>query len=301
MHLDCQVLRLRCRKQFHLLPNFVPNVTAGVLPERDGMLNFVCFVWTNAPCDPELESNTTDPSVVTAYMKQHFGASLDIDLDEFGREWVSQQWFTNGQVSCNKYHSNKFNAVLLGDAAHATAPNLAQGMNTALEDVKVLLDDLLETYEGTDDETTPLQLDTLLPAYSKERVKEGNALTELSSHAFCVDVVVMMEILFRQCTRRIWHQLFPWCVPQEPLEGLRLGMPLSQAYDELCHSFLAYLPRSRRINEQMKRDWFEYECGMRQRPSSSCCSCLQWILQMGLRIGSVGIVILAMTIVLQST
>ena len=43
-------------------------------------------------------------------------------------------------VECERWHDGK--VVLLGDAAHAMAPNLGQGANSALVDVAVLVDEL---------------------------------------------------------------------------------------------------------------------------------------------------------------
>ena len=242
--------------RFFLLANFVPNMTAFVIPERGDQLNFAASHPLNAPCDEELKS--TDPKVVSEYMKQHFKA-FDLDWDEFGQRWVEQEWSGTGQVYCNFYHSTKLNALLLGDAAHATVPNLGQGMNTALADVKVL-DDLLEQHDD--------EWDTVLPAFSNDRVKEGNALTDLSYNTFCISGAMQAEIMIRQTTRKFLNQWLPfWLVAEEPLWKIGFGKPLSKAYHEVNQ--LGYLKRARRINQDIKRNHFETQCGMVDPTSSS--------------------------------
>jgi len=42
------------------------------------------------------------------------------------------------QVKCWQYHDTRGHAVLIGDAAHATAPNIGQGCNASIVDASVL-------------------------------------------------------------------------------------------------------------------------------------------------------------------
>ena len=51
------------------------------------------------------------------------------------------------RVDCRRWHDGRL--VLLGDAAHAMAPNLGQGANSALVDAAVLLDELLRAPDLT--------------------------------------------------------------------------------------------------------------------------------------------------------
>jgi 2-polyprenyl-6-methoxyphenol hydroxylase-like FAD-dependent oxidoreductase len=60
--------------------------------------------------------------------------------------------------------------TLLGDAAHATTPNLGQGGCQAIEDAVVLARALRETED----------VDAALRAYEKERIGRANMITELS-------------------------------------------------------------------------------------------------------------------------
>ena len=155
------------------LANCVPNVVAFVLPERGGQLNFGMGWSMNKSCDPELLSD--DATIVSAYLKKHFrGGPFQpetMDFEEFGQRWVEQGLSETQFVHCNFYHSMKLRALLMGDAAHATVPNIGQGMNTALADASAL-NMLLDEHDD--------DWDVVLPAFSQLRVKEGNALSELS-------------------------------------------------------------------------------------------------------------------------
>jgi kynurenine 3-monooxygenase len=264
---------------FFMLSNCLPNMVSFILPERGDQINLGMGHPMNAPCAPEMTSN--DPSVVAAYMKQHFKA-FELDYDEFGKKWVEQSWTTTGQVYCNFYHSMKLKALLLGDAAHATVPNIGQGMNTALADAKVL-DDLLDKYND--------DFDKVLPEYSNERVKEGNALTDLSFNTFSLDSWMQMEILVRQNLRRVLNYYFPWFVNEDPMSAIALGKKLSEAYNEV--NKLGYLKRSRRLNQDLKRRWFEKQVGMVIEPEKrsslvSTATSIMWVVAGGIAVMAIG-------------
>ena len=240
-----------------LLFNCLPNMVSYTSPERGGQLNFAGAYNRNKPCDPEMMSD--DPKVIKEYLEKHFTV-FEMDFEEAAQAWVKQTWNTLQQVHCNFYHSTKLQALLLGDAAHATVPNLGQGMNTALADA-IALNELLDLYND--------DWESVLPAFSKERVKEGNALTDLSFHTFSLNPIMQLEIVIRQNLRRIFNRFFPnWLVDIEPIAAVGQGMKLSEAYDRV--SKLGYLNRSRRINDEMMRKHFEKQSGMiRDEKSSS--------------------------------
>jgi kynurenine 3-monooxygenase len=235
--------------RFMILMNCVPNCSAFVLPERGDQLNFACGYNLNKPCDPELLSK--DPAVIAAYAKKHF-QGFDMDFEEFGQRWAEQKLGTTQMVHCNFYHSMKLRALLLGDAAHATVPNIGQGMNTALADASAL-NKLLDTH--ADD------WNTVLPAFSEERVKEGNALTEMSFNTFSLDGGMMMSIALRQNFHRFLNRFLPtWLLEMEPLGEVTKGMKLSVAYDKMVQ--YGYMAKSRQMNDDIKRTYFELKTGM---------------------------------------
>merc|ERR1711874_648174 len=119
---------------FFLLINAVPNMISFTLPETGNKFN------VNLGFRPD-QKDTIDPVLFTddvdeisAYFKKHFHA-FKMDCD---------------------------------DAAHATSPQIGQGMNTALADAAAL-DEMLDRHK--DDWNATLE------TFSNERVKEGNALT----------------------------------------------------------------------------------------------------------------------------
>jgi 2-polyprenyl-6-methoxyphenol hydroxylase-like FAD-dependent oxidoreductase len=237
---------------FMFLLNPMPEVAAFVLPERGRKLN-VAFGWNlNQTVDPALYSD--DPKVVAAFAKKHF-QNFDMDCNEFAEQWTQQAFQSTQMVHCNFYHSHKLQALLLGDAAHATVPNLGQGMNTALEDASVL-NRLLDTHQDN--------WEQVLTAFSEERVKEGNALTELSYHTFCNDPWMMISIIVRQNLHRFFNKFLPtWLLEPEPINEVSNGMKLSVAYDKMVQ--YGYMAKSRRKNQDIKRAYFEKQVGLVQK------------------------------------
>ena len=234
-----------------LVADCLPNMIMFALPETGDVLNLAFGISLDDDIPTELKSD--DPTVVSKYAKENFCGLDGIDCDEFGKQWVEQDWTTTGQTHCNFYHSHALSALLLGDAAHATVPNIGQGMNTALADAAVL-DRLLEEH-GDDD------LPAVLSAFSDERVKEGNALTELSFHLFSLSITGQISIMIRQNVRRWLNKIFPsWLVSAEPMQEIGRGMKLSEAYDRM-HK-LGYLARSRHVNDDIMRRHFESKVGM---------------------------------------
>merc|ERR1712136_420119 len=111
-----------------------------------------------------------------------------------------------------------------GDAAHATSPAIGMGMNTALADAAAL-DELMDQHKD--------QLTAVLPAFSRERVKEGNALTYLALHAYSMSMSQGLEMQIRGVVRKFFHGCFPRWVMEEPLATVAKGGKLSEAYDAL--------------------------------------------------------------------
>lgn len=107
-----------------LLPTIMPKLNGIALPEKGGVVNLSAGYTLNDPCDEELMSN--DPKVVADYVRKNLTCFELEDYDDFAQQWVNQSWNSTGQVHCNFYHSEKLQAIIMGDAAHATSPSIGK-------------------------------------------------------------------------------------------------------------------------------------------------------------------------------
>lgn len=233
---------------FMFINDALPGWGSFILPETGRQLNVALGTTVNKKCPPELESS--DPKVVADYFRTHWHA-FDIDADDAGMQWVNQGWNSISMVHCNFYHSLKLSALLLGDAAHATSPQIGQGMNTALADTSVL-NALLDEHKDNWEE--------VLPKFSELRVKEGNALTDLSFYTFSLNSSTQIKLLINAQIRQKLNKYFPWLVAPDPMNEIPKGMKLSEAYDRM--SKLGSIKHVRRENDDIMREHFEKCVGM---------------------------------------
>ena len=104
-------------------------------------------------------------------------------------------------VRCSPWqYGNK--SFLIGDSAHALVPFYGQGMNAGFEDCKVF-NDMLEKYEG--------DWEKILNEYQKERIPNGNAISDLALHNFIVmrDHVTDAKFLLQKKIEAKIHADFP--------------------------------------------------------------------------------------------
>jgi FAD binding domain/Histidine phosphatase superfamily (branch 2) len=199
---------------------------------------------------PELKSD--DAKVVAEYVRKNFKAFELKDYDDFAQQWVNQRWNRTGQVHCNFYHSNEIGVVLMGDAAHATSPSIGMGMNTALRDAAIFYQ-LLQ--EQKDD------FAKVLPSFSHMRVKEGNSLSDLAMHLFCMDTKQQTFETIHMVVRIALHKMLPWLVADHPQNMIgRVKYNLSDVYQQAFS--LGIVQKHRRINDTIRRSYFEASSGM---------------------------------------
>jgi len=231
-----------------LLPTVLPKMMGIALPEKGGVVNLSAGYTLNDPCDPELASD--DPAVVAEYVKKNLKCFELVDYDDFAQQWVNQSWNTTGQVHCNYYHSDKLNAIIMGDAAHATSPSIGMGMNTALGDASALnriLDECNDDWE------------VVLPAFSKERVKEGRALTDLAYNLFSHSQSQQIRLLLSSVARNTLSKVFPF-IWKDPQYYIGQGEKLSVVYDRATK--MGVIPSVRYTNETIRQAYFEEQTGM---------------------------------------
>ncbi|MEO1516063.1 MAG: NAD(P)/FAD-dependent oxidoreductase [Bacteroidota bacterium] len=92
--------------------------------------------------------------------------------------------------------------LLMGDASHAIVPFYGQGMNSGFEDCS-LLDDLCDLYKE--------DWDQILPAFSKKRVPDANAIADLALRNFIEmrDLVSDPPFLLRKKIEKHLERKFP--------------------------------------------------------------------------------------------
>ena len=238
-----------------VMPQCLPGMNGIGVPEIGGKMNISFSHKLNTPCDEALRSS--DASVVAAFLQATF-KPFELPWDELARQWVGQAWSQTGQVHCNFYHSSKLRVLIMGDAAHATSPTIGQGMNTAFADAAAL-DELLDAHADA--------LDQVLPAFSEARVKEGNALSEISVNAFSFSPAQALRVTLARLVRVFFSKrLGPSLVAPDPLDEIAKGAKLSDMYAELTR--IGRLPAVRAVNDAARRHHFELRTGMvKPRPS----------------------------------
>ena len=126
---------------------------------------------------------------VMRFFKEVFPDAIPL-LPDLTEQYMSNPTSSLVIVRCGPWHY-KNKVLLVGDAAHAIVPFYGEGMNCGFEDVFVL-DQLMEQL-GED-------FDQVLPAYSKAREANGNAIADLSLRNFIEmrDLVADPEFLLRK-------------------------------------------------------------------------------------------------------
>jgi kynurenine 3-monooxygenase len=243
-----------------ILPTIFPHMQGIALPETDGQVNISVGCPRNKFDEMPPELRSSDPKVVAAYVKTSLKAMELDDYDDFAKKWVNCRWNRTGQIHCNRYHSEACKIVIMGDAAHATSPSIGMGMNTALRDAQKF-NELLDKYDDN--------LEQVLPQFSQDRVKEGNALSDLASHLYCLDTKQQLKETIHLVVRGTLSKWFPSLVDDHPQAVI--GNPewtLSRVYQLATDQGI--VQKHRQINQRIRQEHFEYETGMLTRkPSSS--------------------------------
>ena len=141
-------------------------------------------------------------------------------------------------IRCKPYHYDD-SVLILGDAAHAVAPSLGQGCNSAMEDVAIL-ERLLDKYEDNWTE--------VLPQFSLCRVPDAHALNELSNYAFPLSKPLVIEWLLRRKVSKVMHELFP---KHFPLYFSERAANTMDSYSEILDSARGWISKVKKENEKV--------------------------------------------------
>ncbi|MGQ5523387.1 FAD-dependent oxidoreductase [Chitinimonas sp. PSY-7] len=182
----------------------------------DGSISFaICLPFTGT-----LSLATQDKNVMADFFNRYFG-SLPLPIrQEMVEQFVQKPSNDLINVRSSTFHY-KSNVVLIGDAAHATAPFLGQGMNMALEDAFVFAT-LLDKHNHV--------LDKVLPEFTELRKVQADAMQDMARANY--DVLSSSNPIFFMRARytRYMHKKLPNIYPPDMADKLYFT---SAPYDEL--------------------------------------------------------------------
>jgi kynurenine 3-monooxygenase len=136
------------------------------LANQDG--SFTCTLFFPMFGEESFDTINT-PEKVSAFFAKTFPDAVPL-MPTLLEDYFENPTSALVMVRCNPWNIDD-KVLLLGDAAHATVPFYGQGMNCGFEDCTVF-GEMLEAAGGN--------WDGLLTEYSKNRVKDGNAIIDLS-------------------------------------------------------------------------------------------------------------------------
>lgn len=158
--------------------------------------SFICTLFAPPSLFSHLSSNPT--TLLTFFIKNFPGVLPDLITPQaLLNQFNSNPHLPLISIKCTPYHF-KSSVVILGDAAHAMVPFYGQGMNSGLEDVRVLFnlleingvyddDDLFQESNSTNNNpdgipapVRELRREHALAAYTQHRTPDAAAINDLS-------------------------------------------------------------------------------------------------------------------------
>ncbi|ATQ76829.1 monooxygenase [Massilia violaceinigra] len=172
----------------------------------DGSISFaLCLPYTGTP-----SLATRDRAAMGEFFSRYFGILPPASREELVNQFIALPSNDLINVRSSTFHY-KSNVLLIGDAAHATAPFLGQGMNMALEDVYVFIT-LLEKHRD--------DLGLVLSEFTGQRKVQADAMQDMAIANY--EMLSNPNFIFFLQTRytRYMHKKFPSVYPPDMAEKL---------------------------------------------------------------------------------
>lgn len=182
----------------------------------DGSISFaICLPYSGTP-----SLTTHNREAMEAFFSRYFASLPPASRLEMLNQFMALPSNDLINVRSSTFHY-KGNVLLIGDAAHATAPFLGQGMNMALEDVYVLTT-LLDKHGDA--------LGLALSEFTRQRKVQADAMQDMAIANY--EALSNPNLIFFLQTRytRYMHKKFPRVYPPDMAEKLYFT---SVPYDEL--------------------------------------------------------------------
>ncbi|MDX1910654.1 MAG: NAD(P)/FAD-dependent oxidoreductase [Saprospiraceae bacterium] len=167
------------------------------LPNADGSFTCTLFLPFEGPVSFEHLNSDDD---ILGFFRQYFPDAVPL-MPTLLRDFRANPTSSLVTVQCSPWQWQG-RILLLGDAAHAIVPFYGQGMNAGFEDCTIL-DEMLDEMGGDWAKT--------IPAFSRRRVQDGNAIAELAQRNFVEmrDLVADPKFLLRKKIAADLHAKFP--------------------------------------------------------------------------------------------
>ena len=110
-------------------------------------------------------------------------------------------------------------------------------------------------------------LEAAIETFSKDRVKEGNALTDLSFYTLSYSDTQQTLLMMEGVIRSRLHKMMPMFFDPYPMDKVAQGGKLSEAYAKM--NKLGIIQRVRKTNDTMMREYFEKKSGMLSSPMTN--------------------------------
>jgi kynurenine 3-monooxygenase len=152
----------------------------------------------------QLEAN---PQTLPAFFDRYFPGVTDlISAENLISSFNLNPHLPLISLKCRPYHHGS-TGVILGDAAHAMVPFYGQGMNTGMEDVRILFS-ILDKHTAMEESNSPLsdtgrpilsptQRHRALAEYSAQRAPDAHAINDLALQNYVEMRASVLSVRYR--------------------------------------------------------------------------------------------------------